>query len=86
MLTHYMKKYMALIFIGIKIGENSYNFAFLIFVAPSEIMNLNLGTMRFHQSNTEPIRVSPGLNIIYNKDTGPLSDLNEFQTLQVGYR
>jgi hypothetical protein len=81
-----MKKYMALIFIGTKIGENSYKFAFLIFVAPLEIMNLNLGTMRFHQSNTKPIRVSSGLNIIYNKDTGALSDLNEFQTLQFGYR
>jgi hypothetical protein len=50
---------MALIFIGIKIGENSYKFAFLIFVAPLEITNLNLGTMRFYRSNTEPIRVSP---------------------------
>lgn len=78
MFIHYMKKYMAIIFIQIKIGENSYKFTFLIFVAPLEITNLNLGTMRFHQSNTKPIRVSPGLNIIYNKDTGSLSDLNEF--------
>jgi hypothetical protein len=74
-----MQKYMTLIFIGIKIGENSYKFAFLIFVAPLEITNLNLGTMRFHQNNTEPIRVSPGLNIIYKKDTGSLSDLNNFK-------
>jgi hypothetical protein len=80
-----MQKYMALIFIGIKISENSYKFAFLIFMAPLEITNLNLGTMKFHQSNTEPKRVSPGLNIIYNKDTGSLSDLNKFQALQVGY-